>query len=156
MLGEFHIWPGGNRRLFAGIDRFDTPVSDIAGELAIEAGSWETRQTISLDVSLAAGTKTVRLAFTNDFWDEVENIDRNLNVDRMVIRDCTGAIVTTVEFESFDRQPCGEAEGQSYKMWSRCSLEVPVEVLLDGVHGVYTVAVEAHQDRGGDELPFWR
>ena len=66
VLSEFHIWPGGNRRLFAGIDRFDTPVSDIAEELAIEAGSWETRQTISLNVSLAAGTKTVRLAFTND------------------------------------------------------------------------------------------
>ena len=40
---EFLLWPDEERRLFGGIDRSVSPVSEISGTAAISAKSWKAR-----------------------------------------------------------------------------------------------------------------
>ena len=150
---EFYYWPQESRLLFNGITQFDTPYSETSGEYEITAESWEARQTISMEVPLAAGSKTVRLAFTNNNTGGQQDsdgnpLDRNLSLDRLAVRDSGGATVVEVELETLDRQNCGRPRGEFYWMRNNCSLQVPLEVTSDGV---YSVEVEAHQDSAGDE-----
>ena len=150
---EFYYWPQESRLLFNGITEFDTPHSETSGEYDVTAESWEARQTVSMGVSLAAGSKIVRLAFTNNLpggqQDSDGNpLDRNLSLDRLVVRDSGGATVFEVELETLDRQGCGRPRGEFYWMKNNCSVQVPVEVASDGA---YSVEVAAHQDRAGDE-----
>ena len=44
---EFFLWPDEKRRLFGGIDKSVSPVSEISGTAVIAAESWENRQTNS-------------------------------------------------------------------------------------------------------------
>ena len=150
---EFYFWSEENRLLFDGITKFDTPYSETSGEFDVTAESWETRQEVALEVSFAAGTKTIRLEFTNNRVTgevaEGEAVpDRNLNLDRLVVRDSSGLTVSELELETSDRQSCGRQRDDYYKMVGNCSLEIPVEIASAGV---YTVLVKAHQDRAGDE-----
>ena len=150
---EFYYWPEDSRLLFGGITKFDTPFSESSGEFDVTAESWETRQTVALDVPLAAGSKTVRLAFTNNRVPSppegsTEVLDRNLSLDRLAVRDSSGVTVSEVELETFGSQGCGRPEGQFYWMRGNCSLQVPLQVASDGV---YSIEVVAHQDRAGDE-----
>lgn len=150
VVREFFFWSDRNRRLFDGIDRFDTPVSEVRGEFEVTAESWEARQTISLETSLGAGSKIVRIDFTNPFQDHEGN-DRILKLDRFAIRDRSGVIVSEVEFESLGSQKCGrpaEQVNSFYMMWNNCSLEVPVRIAYDDF---YQIDVVAHQDRVGTD-----
>ena len=149
---EFFLWPEENRLLFNGISKFDTPFSETSGEFDVTAETWETRQTVALELPLAAGSKTVRLAFTNNRLDPHEADgpnagDRNLSLDRLEVRHSSGATVYEVELEFFDNQGCGRPRGEFYKMVANCSLEIPVALAFDGD---YSVLVVAHQDRAGD------
>ena len=151
---EFYYWPEEKRLLFDGITLFDTPFSETAGQFDVTAETWETRQEVGFEVPLAAGSKTVHLAFTNNNVSggqqdsEGNPLDRNLSLDRLVVSHSSGLAVAAVELESLGRQGCGRARGEFYRMSSNCSLEVPVEIAVDGV---YSVLVTAHQDRAGDE-----
>ena len=150
---EFFYWPEDSRFLFDGITKFDTPHSESSGEFDVTAETWETRQTVRFEVPLAAGTKTVRLAFTNNRVTAPEEGaetpgDRNLSLDRLEVRDSGGTTVFELELETLERQNCGRARGEFFKMSSNCSLEIPVAVASDGI---YDVLVKAHQDRAGNE-----
>jgi hypothetical protein len=150
---EFFYWPDNERLLFDGITKFDTPFSETRGEFDVTAESWETRQRLVLRVPLAAGSKTVRLAFTNNSTGGQQDsdgnpLDRNLSLDRMAVHDSSGAIVSQVELETLGRKNCGRPQGQFFRMQSNCSVELPVEVTSPGT---YVVAVSAHQDRAGDQ-----
>ena len=150
---EFFYWPERDRLLFDGITKYDTPFSESAGQFAVTAASWEDRQTVALEVPLAAGAKTVRLAFTNDFRDGQQDgggaaADRNLGLDRLLVRNSLGAAVSELELETLARKGCGRPQDQFYWMRSNCFVEVPLEV---AAAGLYTVEVVAHQDPAGDE-----
>ena len=154
---EFFYWPDGNRLLFNGITKLDTPLSEATREFAVTAESWDARQTVSMEVALAAGSKAVHLAYTNNNTENARLIeegldhlvgDRNLILDSMVVRDSAGNAVFEIELETHGRQDCGRGRGQYYKMSANCSLRVPVQVASNGV---YTVEVRAHQDRAGDD-----
>ena len=147
---EFLLWPDEKRRLFDGIDRSVSPVSEISGTAAIEAKSWRERQTNFLVVSLAAGDKTVRLGFMNNYWDERTQADRNLILDQVVIRDQYGVVVEVVELEDLDPNEAGRPnwEGNAYILWGEGWLDVPVSVPVDGD---FRVEVVAYQDAAGEE-----
>ena len=145
---EFFFWPEHRRLLFDGIKMSDTPVSDRLAEFDVTADSWESRQTLSIDVPLSAGSKTISLAFTNPFYVEASDEDRGVNLDRLVIRDRSGTIVIEMEFESLGQQECGGPRAQFYRMWCERSLQVPLGLLSEGE---YTLDVVAHQDKLGDE-----
>ena len=146
---EFYFWEDDDRLLFDGVDRFDTPVSEISSEFEVVAETWNTRQTFSIEVPLTAGSKTVRLAFTNDYANEDE--DRNLNVDRIEIRDSSDTTVSTIQLESLGSGRCrGPQESfDSYQaFWCNVDLSIAVEIFDDDL---YQIDIVAHQDRAGDE-----
>ena len=150
---EFLYWPEESRMLFDGITMYDTPNSETNGVFEVTADSWETRQTVSMEVLLAAGSKAVRLAFTNNSTGDQQDsdgnpLDRNLSLDRLVVRDSSGTTVSEVELETLDRKNCGRPRDQFFKMSSNCSVEVPLEIVSSGD---YRVDVVAYQDRAGDE-----
>ena len=147
---EFLLWPEEKRRLFDGIDEHVNPVSDKIVSFEITAEDWRAPQTVSFQVVLDPGSRTIRLVFTNDYWGGDDD-DRNLYLSRMEVRSSNGRIVKEVEFESIMRKPhCGGygRSHNSYKFWSNCSLEIPVEI---PVSDDYTIEVGAFQDRAGDD-----
>ena len=150
---EFYYWSPENRMLFDGITMFDTPFSETSAEFEVTAESWETRQNVALQVPLAAGAKTVRLAFTNNLPggqmdSDGNSIDRNLSLDRLVVRNSSGTAVSEIQLETLGRRNCGHPEEQFFLMHGNCSLEVPVQITSPGT---YSLVVVAHQDRAGDE-----
>ena len=147
---EFLLWPDEDRRLFGGIDRSVSPVSEISGTAAISAKSWKARQTNMWAVSLAAGDKTVRLGFLNDFWDDETQSDRNLILDQVIIRDQNGSVVEVVELENLDPNEVGGPywEGNGYILWSEGWLDVPVSI---PAYGDYRIEVVTYQQAAGEE-----
>ena len=148
---EFFLWQPEERRLFDGIDKYDTPISEAASEFEVTGESWQTRQSFSISVRLGAGTKQISLAFTNDFFDEENDRDRNLYLDGIQVRANNGNVVAEIELESMEvKQHCGEnrRDLNSYKMWSNCSLTLDLEI---PVTGVYAIEISAFQDRVGDD-----
>ena len=152
---ELFYWPDEHRLLFDGISRLDTPLSQGGGFFEITATSEDAQQLVALEVSLSAGSQTVNLAFTNNNTfgqkdSEGNNLDRNLNLDRLVVRDSSGAAVSEVELETLDRQSCGYPRPRAgiYFMRTNCTLQVPVAVASSGE---YTVEIQAYQDQAGDQ-----
>ena len=151
VLREFYLLPDAERRLFRGIDMTASPVSETHAAAAITAESLATPQTVSLNVSLAAGAKTVRLAFTNDFYDRETQDDRNLYLDAMVIRNRSGAVVERIEFENLAPQAkpdCNYPGATHFRLNCEGSLDVAVSIPEDGE---YRIDVIAYQEAGGDE-----
>ena len=148
---EFLLWPEEKRRLFGGIDEHVNPVSDKTVSFEITADDWRAPQTVSFHAALAPGAKTIRLAFTNDFWGG-EGIDRNLYLDRIEVRNSSDIVVAALELESVEReQHCGTYRRslKSYQMWSNCSLEILIEILVSDDYNVYVI--RAFQDAAGDD-----
>ena len=148
---EFFFWEDSDRLLFGGIGGFDSPVSETYGQFDVTAETWDTRQTFTLEAPLAAGRKTIHLAFTNDYDDDENDLDRNLKVDRVTVRDSTGATVRLIELELLGRDHCRGPYDPSdtfQTFWCNSDLSVPVQIHRDDV---YRIDVVAHQDRAGDE-----
>ena len=152
---EFFFWPEEKRLLFNGITRLDTPLSEGGGLFEITATSPDSQQLVTLEVPLSGGSQTVNLAFTNNSTfgqtdSEGKPLDRNLSLDRLVVRDGSGEIVSEVELETLDRQGCGYPRPRAgfYFMRSNCSLQVPIAVAS---RGQYTVEILAYQDQAGDQ-----
>ena len=147
---EFLLWPDEERRLFGGIDRSVSPVSEISGTAAISAKSWKARQTNMWAVSLDAGDKTVRLGFLNDFWDPETRADRNLILDELIIRDQYGSVVEVVELGNLDPGDCQgpTSEGNAYALNCEGWLDVPVWI---PAYGDYRIEVVAFQEAAGEE-----
>ena len=147
---EFLLWPDEERRLFGGIDRSVSPVSEISGTAAISAKSWKARQTNMWAVSLDAGDKTVRLGFLNDFWDPETRADRNLILDELIIRDQYGSVVEVVELGNLDPGDCQGPtwEGNAYALNCEGWLDVPVWI---PAYGDYRIEVVAFQEAAGEE-----
>ena len=149
---ELFYWPDTDRLLLDGITPFDTPVSEAAGRFDVTAESADSQELVALDVELSAGSKTVRLAYTNNSTAGLRDsdgnpLDRNLNLDRLVVRNRSGEIVTEVELETLARQDCGRARRGFYFMSRNCSLDVSFAVASGGM---YRVEILAYQERAGD------
>ena len=151
VLREFFLLPDDQRRLFGGIDRSTSPVSEAFAATAITAESRRDRQTVSLHVSLAAGDKTVRLAFTNDFYDDATRDDRNLALRDLTVRDQGGSVIERIELKNLapqEKPDCNRPRGDSFKLSCEGWLDVPVSIPVDGE---YRIDVAAWQDAGGGE-----
>ncbi len=150
---EFYYWPEGSRLLFDGISSTDTPVSEHFRAFEVQADSSEQRQLLQWEIQVGAGPKNIRLAYTNNRVptegpDAEEGLDRNLYLDRLVVRSSSGEAVLEVELESAARQSCGRPRGEFYQMFSNCSLDIPLRI---PTAGTYTLVVVAHQDRAAEE-----
>ena len=124
--------------------------------LPIRAGSWRNRETLSWPVWMAAGRQTLRVVFTNPFWEERTRIGGTVYLDRLRVKDARGRELARREFEDlgppiryFDGRPCGRlAESprgreDHVKLWwgnEECAFFIDFEAPGDGVHEVEIVA----------------
>ena len=152
---EFLLWTDEDRRLFSGIDKNVSPISEISDTAVIEAESREEPETSSWAVYLGAGPKILRLGFLNDYFDDETRDDRNLILDEVIVRDAAGAVVERIELETLDSADCrgpywdeSTRRHDGYIFWCSKWLDVPVSIPADGD---YRVEVVAFQESAGDE-----
>ena len=135
--------------------------------LAIEADSWEERETLSWPVSLATGVQTLTVVYSNHFYDESTNESGLVYLDRLRVTDSRGGELVSREFEDSEPPvaswgPCGAAQynpaterDDHLVLWggySECALLLDIEVPNDGIYNVEVVAWSTgHDERyGGD------
>ncbi len=149
VMRELYLLPDSERFLFSGIEREVTPVSEFSASFEIESRSRAEWETLSMSGPLTAGPKTVRLSYTNDYADE--SADRNVYLDRLVVRDAGGRAVATRELERLAPSgDCNQPSGDAYALWCSGSVEVPIDI---PVAGSYAIEVVAWAEQAGDEYP---
>ena len=140
------------RLIFDGIDQSLTPETEFTNDFAVSQDNFHDRATFSASGTLAPGEKRVAVAFTNDYYNEEEEADRNLHlVSIRIHRGGTEALnVDMTDFDEIEgaQAGCGAASGQDYNLWSSCSVSLPFTA--DDA-GTYTVEVVAWADQAGDE-----
>ena len=150
VMRDFYFVPEAERRLFRGIDRNVTPALEFGASFEIEARSPAESETLSLRGALSAGSKVVRLAFENDFW-EPPSSDRNVRLDRLDVRDATGRVVASHELEHLEPlDGCNHSVDDHFALHCNGTLEVPIDIPSGGDHAIEVVA---WADQAGDELP---
>ena len=135
--------------------------------LAIQAESWEGRQTLTWPVTLSAGAETLRVMYTNDFYDEDTEEDGQIWLDRLNVIDADGGVLVSHEFEDLEVPVAhwGTCGGVEYNqateredhvlLWSgnlECAFYIDVELPSDGRYDVEIVAwSNGHYEQyGGD------
>ena len=141
---------------WGGLDSLDQFYKDEGGlSLSIQAESWAERETLIWPLSLAAGIQTLRVVFSNDFYDANTGDDGTIYLDRLELRDVDGQALVGHEFEDLGPPiapsgPCGNTQynpanglNDHLKMWkggSQCAFYIDVEVPSDGAYDVEVVA----------------
>ena len=150
VMRDFYLVPEAERRLFSESDITARPGVELESSFEIEA-SWSEPETLSLNGPLTAGAKTVRLSYTNDYWDESTDTHRDVYVDRLDVRNAAGRVVESRELEELGPAGnCNRAETDHYALWCPGSVDVPIDV-PDA--GRYTIEIVAWANHAGDELP---
>ena len=154
---EMVMLDDGDRMLFGGMSRFDTPRDVVEAQFTITADNFVDRQTVGLNADAPEPLRvTVRLA--EGFHG---GSNRDLLVDKLVIRNGLGEVVDTLEYEEESNLPgfyaeCGYVDGDSsspegeyFKINGECDLAVewtPTQ------HGVYSFEVIAWANQAGPAL----
>ena len=122
---------------------------------AIEATSWSERETLSWRLPLVAGTETLRLTYTNHFWDETAREGGEVYLDRLDVVDADGRVAVSKEFENLPAPVshwgnCGQAESSSgrgrndhFRLWDgylACAFVIDVAVPGTAAYDVEVVA----------------
>ena len=161
VMREFFLLPEEKRLLFAGVDTSVSPTFEFGDTFGIEADSWEKRETVSIAGTLSTGDRTIRLRFVNDFYDDDAGADRNIRLDRLVVRDSAGESIYSYEFENrhedFGDQRCGDPSSSQadeppdhFVLWDDgCIVEMPVRIPRDDS---FSVEVVVWADQAGDAL----
>ena len=146
---------------WGGVDSLDDLYKRGGSPLAIQAESWAQRETLVWPVTLAAGIDTLRVTYTNHFWDEAAQEGGAVYLDRLDVVDADGSVVDSKEFEDLPAPvahwgDCGRAASGSggshdhFRLWGgyiECAFYIDVEVPATGG---YEVAVVLWSD-GPDE-----
>ena len=149
VVRELFLLPDEDRRLFSGIDPSVTPKVNFSASFDIEAASQTQREILSLEGWLPKGSNTVRLTYDNDWWGGSRATDRNVRLDRLDLRDATGQVVASREFETVEPQDDCQETGSHFLFYCNGSLDLTIEV---PTAGRYTIEVVAWADQAGDEL----
>ena len=146
-----------------GLDSLDDLYKREGGDtLTVEAESWKQRETLIWPVPLTAGAQTLRLTYTNHFWDEAARVGGRVFLDRLRVVDDSGQVVAGREFESLPAPrahwgECGEARASStstgrgvagsdsgyFELWGgylECAFYIDLVVRSTGVHDIEVVA----------------
>ena len=149
VMRELYLLPDAQRRLFAGIDHNVTPTSEFSATFEIGT-RWPRREALSLNGALRAGSSTVKLTFTNDFWRE-DLGGRHVYLDRLDVRNAAGRVVSSRQLETLGPSgDCNHANNDHYALWCAGSLEVPIEITSAGR---YDIEIVTGARLAGDELP---
>ena len=150
IMREFYLLPDRERLLFAGIEREVTPASEFSASFEIESRSRAARETHSMSGPLTAGQKNVRLSYTNDYSGG-ESADRNVYLDRLVVRSAAGQVVARHELERLAPSgDCNQPSGDVYALWCSGSVELSIDIPAPGS---YVIEIIASAEQAGDEYP---
>ena len=159
---------GYYRDKWGGLDSLDDLYKEgKVAAMAVQAESWEDRETLVWPLTLAAGTETLRVMYTNDFYDENTGEDGFIWLDRLAVVDAHGGVLASHEFEDLEipaphSGTCGEAayndatgRKDHVQLWgghSECAFFIDVEVPADGAYRVEVVAwsIGYHEQYGND------
>ena len=117
---------------------------------AVQAKSWEERETLVWPVTLSTGTKAlrIRVMFTNP-WSNRETEEGGVVwLDRLTVVDAKGDVLVSREFEDLEVPvvhwgTCGESYDDHLVLWwgeRQCAIFIDVEVPSDGFYDVEVVA----------------
>ena len=142
VMREIYLLPDADRRLLAGV----ASVRELGAKFEIEADFRAAPQTLSLSGALTAGSKSVRLTYTNS------RPGRIVRLDRLDVRDASGRPVSSHEIEDVEWSggDCNGPQDNHFSMRCAGSIEVPIKSITAGN---YAVEVVAWADQAGDELP---
>ena len=150
---------GRYRNQWGGLDSLDGYYKEAGGEeRPIHADTWESRETVTWPVTLAKGAHTLRVLYTNDYWDPDTGDDGFVYLDRIRVNDARGGVVVSHEFEDLGspvpfqgqnkfscgdkrRNPSGRVD--HLHIWNggiRCAFFIDVEAPHDGAYHVRIVA----------------
>ena len=98
---------------------------------AVQAESRQDRQTLVWPMTLSAGTETLRVRFTNPWYDAATDRGALVSLDRLSVHDAQGNVLVTHRFAELeipsDRSgPCGQVYDDYLQLWGG---ERPVCVL---------------------------
>ena len=99
VMRELVVLPTNKRVLFRGIDRYVTPLTDFSAQHTVNGASFSQRTTYSQTGDLS-GNVRIKAFFANYFYDPVTQTDRNLMLDRLVVRDANSAVVYSFEYKN--------------------------------------------------------
>ena len=142
VIRELYLLPDAKRRLFGSVGSS----REIGARFEIEASSQAAQETLSLSGVLTAGSKTVRLTYTNS------RPGRVVHLDRLDVRDAAGRVVDSHEIEDVEwlGRSCNGPGENHFSMGCVGSIDVPINSLAAGS---YVVEVVAWADQAGAEFP---
>ena len=157
---------------WGGMDSLDPLYKEQASreQLPVQAESWSDREALVWRVTLTAGVETLRLMFTNHFWDEVADEGGRAYLDRLDVVDDDGRVVASREFEDLpapvaDWGACGEAQsaqdggGNDHLVlwggWDDCVMYIDIDIAATGGYDVEVVAwSDGRDDRYHNDIDF--
>ena len=141
--------------------------NDPGSALNVEATSWQDREALAWPLALSAGTTSIKLTFTNQFWDEAAGETSFVYFDRLDVLDDQGRRVTSVEFEDVDVPvaswgDCGGAyqnpetgREDSLMLWAGhddCALNFEIDIPEAGTFTAEVVVwSQGYDERFGDD-----
>ena len=149
---------GRYKSQWGGVDSLDDlyKYDDEGPTSILRAGTWRTREALSWQVPMSAGTQTLRVLFANPFHDDDTGEQRFVYLDRMSVLDDEGEEIVSHEFEDLgppthpDGWECGEVlENPStgrrdhlFLHWGHhgCAIFVDFESPRGGIYEVRIVA----------------
>jgi len=165
---QYYSDDGYYKHALGGLDSLDDLYKEAGGDpLAVQAESWAQRETLAWTVRLAEGVGTVRVLYSNHFWDEAAREGGRVFLDRLDVVDASGRTVVSKEFETLPSPVAhwGDCGGARYNeatrrhdhfgLWSggvACAFYIDVDIPSGGDYDVEVVAwSHGYDDRyGGD------
>ena len=141
--------------------------NDPGTQINVEADSWQDLESLTWRLVLSAGTQTIKVTFTNRFWDVAAQEGGAMYLDRLDVLDDQERRVTSVEFEDVDvpvapwgdcgtpRRNTGTGSGDYLELWGghrECALWIGFEVATAGNYTAEVIAwSNGHDERYGDD-----
>ena len=165
VAGAFQNYGDGGwyRNQWGGLDSLDGLYKEgkVAAQ-AVQAQSGRNRQTLVWPLSLSAGTETLRVIFTNPWYDEeADTSGGRVWLDRLTVVDPRGDVLVSYEFEDLEVPvppwdgTCGEPRNGHVIVWYGflvCAFFIDIEVPTGGLYDVEVVAWSNgyHEEYGND------
>ena len=151
VAGAFQNYGDGGwyRDKWGGLDSLDDLYKEGSVEaLAIQAESWEERETLVWPVTLSAGTETLRVMFTNPWDDEETDVSGTVSLDRLNVVNADGGVLVSHEFEDLELPvppygTCGGVYDDHIVLWwgeRHCAFYIEIDIPTDGAYSIEVVA----------------
>ena len=157
IMREMYLLEDEDRYLFSGLDKWISPSYEFGNKFEITGDSNENVQTISISGQMPVGDGTLVMAFLNDFYQASEQIDRNIRLDTIRIKNSAGDVVSTFDLEDDDltfvtATQCNNNTDGIIQFNCEGTVEIPISIASEGT---YTVEADLWADQGGDEQPLF-